>query len=280
MKIHLRLFFAMVMALLVVSCSTSNPFTQRKSLRLLPDSELNAMALAEYNGFISTAKVSNDQSDTRLVKEIADKLIKATEEFYSKNNISQQLQGFNWEVQLVDDKTPNAFCMPGGKIVVFTGILPVAQNTHGLAAIMGHEIAHALAKHGNERMSQGLLAQLGGVTLDVALAEKPAQTRQLFQIAYGVGAQAGVLLPFSRKHETESDEIGLYLMTLAGYDPSEAPKVWERMEALGGAAPPEFLSTHPSNSGRRATLTSLIPKAVKLADEYAPNRTNVPKVDF
>ena len=174
------------------------------------------------------------------------------------------LKGFQWEFNTVESEEANAFCMPGGKVVFYTGILPICQDEAGVAVVMGHEVAHAIAKHGNERMSQGLVQQFGGVALSVALSDKPAQTQQLFQTAYGVGSQVGVMLPFSRLQESEADELGLIFMAMAGYDPHEAPKFWERMSAKSsGGAPPEFLSTHPSHETRIRKLNKAIPKAME-----------------
>ncbi|MGB5028155.1 MAG: M48 family metallopeptidase, partial [Chitinophagaceae bacterium] len=171
---------------------------------------------------------------------------------------------FKWETNLVDDKTVNAWCMPGGKIVVYTGILPITQNEAALAAVMGHEVSHALLQHGNQRMSQGLLQQLGGVALSVAVANKPQETQNLFLGAYGAGSQLGILLPFSRKHELEADRYGLIFTAMAGYNPQEAIGLWERMEkASNGQKPPEFLSTHPSEGHRIEQLKKYMPEALQ-----------------
>lgn len=181
-----------------------------------------------------------------LVRRVGNDLKAAVEVYYRANGKSSELKNFSWEFNVIDDpKTINAFCMPGGKVVVYTGILAVTKNEDALAVVMGHEIAHALANHGNERMSQGLVAQFGLTSLDIALSQKPSETRNLLMAAAGAGAQVGVLLPFSRKHESEADEIGLYLMTMAGYNPNEAAPFWDRITKSGGGRPPEFLSTHP-----------------------------------
>jgi predicted Zn-dependent protease len=209
-----------------------------------------------------------------LVRRIGNDLKAATEVYYKAHGKQAELKSFAWEFNVVDDaKTVNAFCMPGGKVVVFTGILNVTKNEDALAVVMGHEIAHALAQHGNERMSQGLITQLGLSSLELALSQKPEATRNLLLSAAGAGAQYGVLLPFSRKHETEADEIGLYLMAMAGYNPAEAAPFWDRMtKSGGGSRPPEFLSTHPDPTKRSETLKSLIPKAQAYARRYpVPN---------
>jgi len=190
--------------------------------------------------------------------------------YYKAKGLEKELKNFAWEFNVVDDpNTVNAFCMPGGKVVVYTGILKVTQNEDALAVVLGHEIAHALANHGNERMSQGLVAQLGLASLDMALSQKPAQTRELLMTAAGAGAQVGLLLPFSRKHESEADEIGLYLMAMAGYNPAAAAPFWERMNKMGGGdRPPEFLSTHPDPSKRSERLKELQVKARAYARKY------------
>jgi predicted Zn-dependent protease len=177
--------------------------------------------------------------------------------------MEKRIKGFEWEFNLVDDKAVNAWAMPGGKIVVYKGILPITKNDTGMAVVMGHEIAHIVAKHGNERMSQQLVVQMGGMALDVAMKEKPEQTRAIFQQAYGVTTQVGVMLPYSRKHEYEADKLGLVFMAMAGYNPESAIKFWEKMMAQGGAKPPEFLSTHPSDENRIAELKKYLPEAMK-----------------
>lgn len=175
----------------------------------------------------------------------------------------KRVEGFKWEFNLVDDNAVNAWCMPGGKVVFYTGILPITKTEKGLAVVMGHEVAHAIARHGNERMSQGLATQLGGVALGVALSNKPQQTQQIFNQAYGVGSTLGTL-KFSRKHESEADKMGAIFMALAGYNPQESVELWRRMKASsGGAAPPEFMSTHPSHDTRIKDLQAYMPKALK-----------------
>jgi len=179
------------------------------------------------------------------------------------NNLYDRIKDYKWEFNLVDSKDVNAWCMPGGKVVVYSGLLPVTKNEESLALVIGHEIAHAIARHGNERMSQQLLAATGGLALDVALINKPAETRQLFNTAYGVGANLGVLLPYSRLHETEADKLGLIFMAMAGYNPAIAPDFWKRMAAVSGNKVPEILSTHPSNETRIHDLNKFMPTAMK-----------------
>lgn len=237
------------------------PITGRKQLKLLPESELVAMSLLEYDSFLQDNKVVSNTPDASLVKKVGDKISKAVTTYLNAHNYGDRVDGYKWEFNLVDDKTVNAWCMPGGKVVFYTGIMPYCQNETGVAVVMGHEIAHAIARHGNERMSQGLAQQLGGVALAVAVSDKPQETQQLFALAYGLGTQVGVMLPFSRKHESEADQMGLYFMSMAGYNPAEAPKFWERMNVAGGTRPPQFLSTHPNPETRVDNLNKWMPKA-------------------
>ncbi len=270
-KVPLIFSSLILSALIYVGCS-KNLFTGRKSLSLIPDAELNTMSLAEYNTFLTTNKTIKSGSDLEKVRRIGNDLKSAVEVFYKANNDTKDLSNYKWEFNLVDDpKTVNAFCMPGGKVVVYTGLLPITQNDDALAMVMGHEIAHALSNHGNERMSQGLLTQLGlqAVDLSLAVAQKPAATRQLFQTALGYGAQLGLVLPFSRKDESEADEIGTYLAAMAGYNINEGIALWGRMGALGGGSrPPEFLSTHPNPASRAVAIKNLIPKAMEYKAKY------------
>ena len=254
-----------VLSAVLIACS-KNALTGKSQFTLLPESQLQSMAVTEYQSFLSTNKVvaASGNRDAEMVKRVGNRIIKAVEEHYAEIGKSDKLTGFNWEVNLVNDAQVNAWCMPGGKIVVYTGILPVTQNEAALAAVMGHEVSHALLQHGNQRMSQGLVQQLGGVALSVALSSKPAETQNLFMGAYGVGTQVGVLLPFSRSNELEADRYGLIFAARAGYNPQEAIGLWERMEKLSnGQKPPEFLSTHPSEGKRIRQLQELMPEALK-----------------
>ncbi|MBL7744339.1 MAG: M48 family metallopeptidase [Chitinophagaceae bacterium] len=252
-------------AALLIACS-KNPLTGKNQLTLLPESELQSMATTEYQQFLSTNKVvaTTSNKDAEMVRRVGQRITKAVENYYAEKGMSDKLAGYKWEYNLVDDKAVNAWCMPGGKIVVYTGLLPITQNEAALAAVMGHEVCHALLQHGNQRMSQGLLQQLGGVALSVAVANKPQETQNLFMTAYGVGSQVGVMLPFSRKHELEADRYGLIFAAMAGYNPEEAINLWKRMEqASAGQKPPEFLSTHPSEGKRIEQLQKLMPEALK-----------------
>jgi predicted Zn-dependent protease len=245
------------------SCSTV-PLTGRSQLNMIPSSEMLSMSFQQYDQFLKENKLSSNQSEVNLVKSTGVKIQHAVERYMESNNLSGRLNGYNWEFNLVESNEVNAWCMPGGKVVVYTGILPLTQDEAGLAVVMGHEIAHAIAEHGNERMSQGLLQQLGGVALSVALKDEPETTRGLFLAAYGVGTTVGVMLPFSRTQESEADHLGLIFMAMAGYDPHVATEFWKRMAASKqGGSPPEFLSTHPSDQTRINDINNWIPEAMK-----------------
>ncbi|MCS6929194.1 MAG: M48 family metallopeptidase [Saprospiraceae bacterium] len=266
-----QLFICLLISGVLTAC-TKTAFTGRKQMALIPASELNQMSFSEYRAFLKKNPTLASGPEVELVRRVGNDIKEAVEVYYRAQGKANELRNFAWEFNVVDNPAANAFCMPGGKVVVFTGILKITQNEDALAVVMGHEVAHALANHGNERMSQLLLAQLGLTSLQVALASKPAQTRDILLAAAGFGTQVGVLLPFSRKHETEADEIGLYLMAMAGYDPNEAAPFWERMNRSSGGAPPEFLSTHPDPSKRSERLKQLVPKARAYAMRYpVPN---------
>lgn len=250
---------------LLIAC-TKNALTNKRQFTLLPESEVQSMATQQYQQFLSENKVvaASANRDAEMVRRVGQRITRAVEEYYAANGIKDQLAGYKWEYNLVESKDVNAWCMPGGKIVVYTGLLPVTQNEAALAAVMGHEVAHALLQHGNQRMSQGLAQQLGGVALSVAVANKPQETQNLFMNAYGVGSTVGVLLPFSREHELDADRWGLIFAASAGYNPQEAINLWKRMEqASSGQKPPEFLSTHPSEGRRIEQLQKLMPEALK-----------------
>ncbi len=249
--------------LLVFACATV-PVTGRKGLHMLSDSELVTMSFNEYKDVLKKSKLSTDPEKVQMVRKVGTRIAKGSEDLMRESGMGSEVKNYQWEFNLIeDDKTVNAWCMPGGKVGVYTGILPVTQDETGLAVVMGHEVAHAIAKHGNERMSQGLLAQMGGVALSAALSSNPGLTSELFMAAYGVGSQVGVLLPYSRLQESEADRIGLSLMARAGYDPRAAVPFWKRMNEKGGSRPPEFLSTHPAPESRIKEIQSYIPEALK-----------------
>jgi predicted Zn-dependent protease len=251
-----------MLALFFATCSTV-PITGRKQLSLIPSSQMLGMSYQQYGDFLKQNKVSADPQATAMVKRIGGRIQGAVETYFSQQKLSDQLKDYKWEFNLVEAKDVNAWCMPGGKVVVYTGILPVTQTEAGLAVVMGHEIAHAVAEHGGERMSQGLLAQLGGMALQEALSSKPQETQQLWMTAFGLGAQYGVLLPFSRTQESEADHLGLIFLAMAGYDPNEAVTFWQRMASnKQGQAPPEFMSTHPADETRIAQIKQELPEAL------------------
>jgi len=249
--------------LVILSCATV-PVTGRSSLHILPDSEVMTMSLQQYSDVLKKSKLSNDAEKVRMVRRVGTRIARASEEFMREAGMESEIKNYQWEFNLLqDDKTVNAWCMPGGKVGVYTGILPVTRDETGLAVVMGHEVAHAIAKHGNERMSQGLLTQLGAVGLSVALSTQPGPASDVFMAAYGVGTNVGILLPYSRVHESEADRIGLSLMARAGYDPRAAVPFWQRMNEKGGSKPPEFLSTHPAPETRIKQIQALIPEAMR-----------------
>ena len=249
--------------LLLVSCSTV-PITGRRQLDLVPNSTMLAMSLQEYNTFLKSHQLSSNREQTQMVKRVGERVQRAVEQYFAQNQLSSELDGYGWEFNLVESDEVNAWCMSGGKVVVYTGILAITQDEAGLATVMGHEIAHAVAKHGNERMSQALMTEMGGTALSVALAQKPQQTRELWMTAFGLGAEVGVLLPYGRLQEEEADHLGLIFMAMAGYDPNTAIAFWQRMSAKKDAKfPPEFLSTHPSDETRIRKIKALLPEAMR-----------------
>jgi predicted Zn-dependent protease len=258
-----NILFALIIAGLMGGCAT-NAVTGRKQLSLVPESELQLMATNQYQTFLKENKtLPSSNSQAAMVDRVGERIANAITKYYTSQGKGSVLEGYKWEFNTVDSKEANAWCMPGGKVVVYTGLLPITQSETALAIVMGHEIAHAIASHGNERMSQGMIQQLGGTALQVALSQKPAETQNIFLTAYGVGSQLGALLPFSRKQETEADHYGLIFAAMAGYDPQEAVPFWERMEKQAGSAPPEFLSTHPSNESRIRKIKQEMPEAMK-----------------
>lgn len=252
-------------ALLVCACAT-NPITGKQSLNFVSNSELFPTSFQQYNAFIKENKVITGTADAKRVDLVGSKIKAAAEKYLTYLGQTQYLKDYRWEYKLVDNKEVNAWCLPGGKIVVYSGILPVTQNESGLATVMGHEVSHALANHGAQRMSAAQLQQIGGVALDAATSNKSESTRSIFSQAYGIGSEVGVMLPFSRSNESEADKIGLTLMAIAGYNPDDAIAFWSRMSASsGGGGTPEFMSTHPSDATRIANLKSLIPQAKEMA---------------
>jgi len=247
----------------LAGCATV-PYTGRSQLNLLPDHEMLQMSLQSYQEVLSEAKISEDAAATAELNAVGRRIAAAAEEFMREQGQGDQAGSFQWEFTLIEEEEVNAWCMPGGKIAFYTGILPYTQDADGMAVVMGHEVAHAVARHGNERMSQVLLAELGAVALSEALMEEPEETRGLWLAAYGLGAEFGLLMPYSRSHEYEADQIGLLITAKAGYDPRAAIPFWRRMMAQeGGDSMPAFLSTHPATEDRIAEIEGMIPEAME-----------------
>ena len=248
--------------LIAYGCATV-PLTGRKQLNLVSNSELIPMANEEYKAVIAKGPLSTNAQQTQMIRTVGVKIQHAVEQYMAANNLSGELAGFDWEFNLIDDpKTVNAWCMPGGKVAFYTGIIPVCKDETGVAIVMGHEVAHAIANHGRERMSQAMLSELGMSTLSAVMGANPTAGKQILLQAVGAGSSIG-MLKFSRQDESEADHLGLIFLAMAGYDPNQAPIFWERMETIsGGAAPPEFLSTHPANATRIKDLKGWIPEAM------------------
>jgi predicted Zn-dependent protease len=260
-----KIFYLLFITCLLIGC-VLNKVTGRKQLTLVNDSDLRLMAVSQYNTFLKENKVlsSGNSRDAAMVDRVGARIANAITKYYDSEENKSVLEGYAWEFNTIDDKKViNAWCMPGGKVVVYTGLLPVTQNETSLAIVMGHEIAHSIAKHGNERMSQAMVQQMGGMALEVALSQRPQETQDIFMTTYGIGSELGAMLPWSRQQETEADQYGLIFTAMAGYDPREAIPFWQRMATAGGASPPEFLSTHPSDETRLRKLKQFMPEALK-----------------
>jgi predicted Zn-dependent protease len=264
-------YILLVPCILMLAACQQNTITGRKQLLLMKEGDVQAMALTQYRDYLGKNPVVRPGSTPQqvMVARVGTRIAEAVARYAAEKGTPNLTEGYKWEFNLVDKNEINAWCMPGGKVVVYAGILPVTQDEAGLAVVMGHEVAHAIARHGNERMSQGLLQQFGGAALDVALSNKPAETRNLFMSAYGLGTGIGFILPFSRSHELEADRFGLIFAAMAGYNPDAAPGFWERMAKAGGngVKPPEFLSTHPSDDTRIRKVTEYAREA---AQYYQP----------
>jgi predicted Zn-dependent protease len=256
-------FLKVLSLVLLLSACSKVPITNRKQMNLLPESELLSMSLTSYQDFLKKNPPVTGTADANMVKNVGARIQSAVTQFMTQNKMGNRIANYRWEFNLVNSQEVNAWCMPGGKVVVYSGLLPITQDETGLAIVMGHEIAHAVARHGNERMSQGLLTQLGGVALDVALANKSAETRNIFLTSYGVGSTLGILA-YSRQQETEADKLGLIFAAMAGYDPQKAVPFWQRMaQKAGGSGGPEFMRTHPSDQRRVKDIQAFMPQAMK-----------------
>lgn len=257
------------MAILCFSCARV-PLTGRKQLNLIPESTMDQMAVSQYRSFLSSNKVVANASnrDVEMVTRVGTRIANAVTQYLDSHGMADRVAGYHWEFNLVESKEANAWCMPGGKVVVYTGLLPITQNEAGLAVVLGHEISHAIARHGNERMSQQLIAQ--GIEIAGATAlDRDPKVQNIFLQSFGIGGNLG-MLAFSRRDEYEADELGLMFMAMAGYDPRAAIPFWQRMEKMSqGQHPPEFLSDHPSDANRVAQIENLMPTAMKY---YRPHQ--------
>lgn len=259
-----------ILSLIFIQCSTV-PITGRKRMNFVSDSQVLPMSFQQYNGFLAKnkAKIVSNSSKANQIKTIGKRIATAVDSYMRTNNMTAEANSYRWEFNLIDDKTINAWCMPGGKVVFYTGILPICANEDGIAAVMGHEVAHAFAKHGQERMSSAQAQQLVGA--GVAIGTANSKNAKLWNMAYGIGSQLG-MLSYSRSHESEADKLGLVFMIMAGYKGEEAINVWIRMsqnaQKTGRKAPPQFLSTHPSNQTRIRDLRQFLPEAKRLAVKF------------
>jgi predicted Zn-dependent protease len=253
--------------IVVLGCVT-NPITGKSTMALVGNDELFLSSFQQYDEFLKEQRVVSGTEEALLVERVGARIRGAAEKWLNAEGRGDYLKDYRWEYKLVLDDTVNAWCMPGGKIVVYTGILPATQTEAGLAAVMGHEVSHALLNHGQQRMSAGILQELGATGINIFTANQSAKTRALAMTVYGAGSQLFGTLPFSRSHENEADHIGLILMAIAGYNPEEAVSFWNRMSALSaGGGAPEFLSTHPSDVTRIRNLRGWIPEAKERAAE-------------
>jgi len=263
-KIYFHIIFPLAALLLIFSGCSTVPYTGRSQLSLLSDSEILQMSVDSYSTVLSESEVVKNTKDAATLNRVGSRIAAAAARFMIDEGAGDDLDNFRWEFNLIrDDKTVNAWCMPGGKIAFYTGILPITKNEAGLAVVMGHEVAHALARHGNERLSQILLVQLGSSVLAEALKDEPEMTQSLAYTAFGLGAQIGFILPYSRTQEYEADKIGLILTARAGYDPREAIKFWKRMKSKGSNNTLEFLSTHPVEEDRIKEIKEMMPEALE-----------------
>lgn len=265
------LFTLLATLLLCVGCSTV-PITGRKQVLLVSDQEVLSASLTQYSSYMSSASRSTNSSRSSMVTRVGQRIAAATELYLRQNGLESELANFAWEFNLVNDNQVNAFCMPGGKIVVYEGLMNLVESEDELAVVVGHEVAHAVAKHSNERMSQQMLTEYGAQILSVAVSEKSAAVQSMAAQVYGLGSQYGLALPFSRKHELEADYMGLILMTIAGYNPDVAIGFWQKMSADGQQVP-EFMSTHPSDAKRIKEIEKELPKIKKQYQAAAPSST-------
>jgi predicted Zn-dependent protease len=262
MKKGFRNITVIFLGLAIIACSKV-PITGRKQLKLMPNSMMMEMGQSNYASFLKeNPAVSPPTRASAEVTSVGIRISQAVEKYMRTNGLSKKIEGYKWEFNVVDSPEINAWCMPGGKVVVYTGILPLTRDDAGLAVVMGHEIAHAIADHGNERMSQQMTIQAAGIGLEIYMQQKPELTRDIFMSSFGVGSQLG-MLAYSRTHELEADKLGLVFMAMAGYDPERAVSFWQEMAKSGGNKPPEIMSTHPSDERRIEQIKSFLPEAKK-----------------
>ena len=240
-------------------------------MAFIGNNSLFPSSFSQYDEILNESTVVTGTAEALMVERVGSRLANAANMWLESEGNYGYLKDYQWEYKLIQDNTVNAWCMPGGKIVVYTGILPITQTEQGLAVVLGHEVAHALLNHGQQRMSAGLLQQLGAVGLTLGTSGLSPEIQSLAMTAYGIGSQLGGTLPFSRSHESEADHYGLILMAIAGYNPDESVPFWERMAAGGGAGVPQFLSTHPSEATRIRQLAEWIPEAKQKAAEFGVN---------
>ena len=253
-----NLVAATLLGFMTASCGVVS-FTGRKQILLYSDSDIAALSNESYTEFMSSAKVSSDAAATKMLKNVGEKMAAALETYLKSHGQSSALSGLTWEFQLVESSEVNAFCLPNGKIVFYEGIMQYADTPDYIAVVMGHEMAHAIAKHGNERMSQeSVVNMVGSIASEVVGMKKGSTAQTLFDLGFGIGSQAGILLPYSRKHEYEADQIGMYIMDIAGYDINAAPAFWEKMMGDNTSSASDFFSTHPSDAKRIAALKEAI----------------------
>ncbi|SMG38351.1 Peptidase family M48 [Marivirga sericea] len=260
----MRKILTFLTVVLIMFACKKVPITDRNQFNLIPNNQLNASSFSSYDQVMKESKLSSNSGQAQMIRTVGERIKNAVEVYLKENNLENATEGFKWEFNLIAENIVNAWCMPGGKVAFYEGILPICQDETGIAVVMGHEVAHAVAKHGGERMTQALAQQAGGITLSVLMREQPENAQALAMAAYSGVSTVGAILPFSRLHESEADELGLTFMALAGYNPEEAPKFWQRMKAKSGSAPPEFLSTHPASNTRIKDLNKLLPEAKKL----------------
>jgi len=258
----MKKYIIITFSIFLFSCSTVL-LTGRKQYTIIPASQMLLLSNDSYQQVLSKNELSNNGHYKNMVKDVGNKISDAVEEYMIEHGQEERIKNFSWEYRVIQSEQMNAWCMPGGKIAFYEGIMDVCKDQNGVAVVMAHEVAHAIARHGNEKMSQQLTIQLGGMALSQALEEETETTQNLALAAFGVGAQVGIMLPYSRTHEEEADELGLYFMAMAGYDPKGATEFWQRMQEQGGEKAPEFLSTHPHANTRINNLNKHMDKALE-----------------